>query len=289
MNEQEQPHMATPLINSRKGTVLVTGGTGTLGTLVVSRLRDAGSKVRVLSRGRHPRDPLPGVEYVNADLSTGGALAAALDGIETVVHLAGSATGDAEKARHLVQAASRAGVRHLVYLSVVGDDRVPVTSRMDRAMFGYFAEKRAAGQLIRESGIGWTILHVTQVHQTMLATIQGMARLPVIQVPAGVRFQPIDGQEVADHLAQLVLGAPAGQVPDMGGPRAYEFADLVRGYLTATRRHRLVVRIPMVGGAARAVRDGATLAPDHAVGRRTWEDFLSSETDPDMVRRSVAA
>ena len=67
-----------------------------------------------------------------------------MDGVETIVHCAGSAKGDEDKARNLVRAASRAGARHLVYISVVGADRVPVVSGVDRAMFGYFAAKRAA-------------------------------------------------------------------------------------------------------------------------------------------------
>src|SRR4030095_1395335 len=123
--------------------ILVTGGTGTLGRHVVPRLRDAGCDVRVLSRHRRP--PGDGVEFMAGDLATGEGAQAAVAGVGTVVHLAGSAKGDEDKARNLVRAASRAGVRHLVYISVVGADRIPVSSGVDRAMFGYFAAKRAAG------------------------------------------------------------------------------------------------------------------------------------------------
>jgi uncharacterized protein YbjT (DUF2867 family) len=280
--------MTTHITKPLQPPILVTGGSGTLGRLVVDRLGDAGRRVRVLSRGQHGRDPGSGAEHVTADLATGAAVEAALQDVEIVVHLAGTAKGDAEKARHLVRAASRAGARHLVYISVVGDDRVPVTGMMDRMMFGYFAEKRAAGQMIQESGIPWTILHATQLHQTILATAQGLARLPVIPLPAGVRFQPIDGEEVADRLVELALGEPAEVVPDMAGPRVYPMADLVRSYLRATHRHRLIVPVPTAGAAARAVREGAVLAPDRAVGRRTWEDFLASATGARTVDRTVA-
>jgi uncharacterized protein YbjT (DUF2867 family) len=281
--------MTMPIINSVKAPILVTGGTGTLGQLVASRLQNAGHDVRVLSRGRRRMDPGPGIAYVTADLTTGAGIDAALSGIEVVVHLAGSAKGDAQKASHLVPAAARAGVRHLVYISVVGDDRVPIKGCLDRAMFGYFAEKLAAGRIVRESGIPWTILRATQAYQTLFTTIQGMARLPVIPVPWGVRFQPIDAEEIVDRLAELALARPAGQVPDMGGPRVYEMVDLVRGYLQATGRHRLIFPMPTTGAAARAVRDGATLTPERAVGRRTWEEFLSSQLRTHEVDRSVAA
>src|ERR671922_619566 len=96
--------------------ILVTGGTGTLGRQVVPRLRAAGRDVRVLSR--HPRDGGDGIEYVTGDLATGEGIQAAVEGIETVVHLAGTSKGDELKAGQLVRAASRAGTRHLVHISV---------------------------------------------------------------------------------------------------------------------------------------------------------------------------
>ncbi|MGH9252713.1 MAG: SDR family oxidoreductase, partial [Acidimicrobiales bacterium] len=111
--------------------ILLTGGTGTLGRRIVPLLQDAGADARVLSRHSHKSGD--GIEYVTGDLATGEGLEAALDGAETVVHLAGGAKGDEDKARTLVQAASTAGVKHLVYISVVGADRIPVVSGIDRA------------------------------------------------------------------------------------------------------------------------------------------------------------
>jgi uncharacterized protein YbjT (DUF2867 family) len=102
-----------------------------------------------------------------------------------------------------------------------------------------------------------------------------MTKLPVIPVPAGFRFQPVDADEVGARLVELALGTPAGLVPDLGGPRVYTMADLLRGYLRARRKHRLIVSLPVPGKAARAIRAGAILAPERAVGRRTWEDFLA--------------
>jgi uncharacterized protein YbjT (DUF2867 family) len=253
--------------------ILVTGGTGTLGSQLVPRLWEAHCRVRVLSRRSH--EPGDGVEYVTGDLATGAGLEGALDGVETIVHLAGSARGDGEKARQLVEAASRAGIRHLVYISVVGADRVPVVSRGDRAMFGYFAAKRAAECVVENSGLPWTTLRATQFHDLTLMTVRQMAKLPVIPVPSGFRFQPVDAGEVAARLVELTLGTPSGLVPDLAGPRVYEMAELVRSYLRASHRHRPILPLRIPGGAARAIRAGANLAPDRAVGQRTWEDFLA--------------
>jgi uncharacterized protein YbjT (DUF2867 family) len=258
--------------------LLVTGGTGTLGRLVVPLLRDAGGPVRVLSR--HPHDAGGGIEYLVGDLATGEGVDGAVAGVETVVHCAGSSKGDDVKARNLVRAAAPAGVRHLVSISVVGAERVPVVSGVDRAMFGYFATKRAAEQIVADSGVPWTTLRATQFHDLILLVASQLAKLPVVPVPAGFRFQPVDTGEVAARLAELSLGKPSGLVPDIAGPRVYGMAELIRGYLRATHRHRPILPVHLPGRAARAVRSGANLAPERAVGRRTWEDFLTERVKP---------
>jgi uncharacterized protein YbjT (DUF2867 family) len=254
--------------------ILVTGGTGTLGRLVVRRLRDAGCNVRVLSR--HSYGSGDGIEFMTGDLATGEGIEAAVDGIETIVHLAGSAKGDEDKARHLVRAASRAGAPHLVYISVVGAEQISVVSGVDRAMFGYFASKRAAEKVVEDSGLPWTTLRATQFHDLMLMVAQMLAKLPVVPIPAGFRFQPVDADDVAARLVELALGEPASLVPDMGGPQVYGAADLFRGYLRANkRRRRPIVPVWLPGKAAHAFRAGANLAPEQAVGHRTWEEFLT--------------
>lgn len=267
--------------------VLLTGGTGTLGSLVAPLLVDAGCQVRVLSRRRHSHKG--GIDFFRGDLSTGEGVDEAVDGVRTIVHCAGSAKGDEEKARNLVQAASRAGAApHLVSISVVGADRVPVASRVDRAMFGYYASKRAAEAIVADSGLPWTTLRATQFHDLILTLVQGMTKLPLIPVPAGFRFQPVDAGEVATRLVELALGKPSGLVPEIAGPRVYDMTELIRSYLTAAGRHRLLMPVGLPGTAARALRSGANLAPERAVGRRTWEDFLAERLGSDRSQSTGA-
>ena len=169
--------------------ILVTGGTGTLGGLVVPRLLAAGCRVRVLSR--QIALAIPGAELVPGDLTNGDGVDAAVEGVHTVLHCAGTAKGDGEKARQLVRAAKAAGVRHLLFISVVGCDRIPVVSGIDRAMFGYFAAKRAAEQVIADSGLPWTTLRATQFHDSLLVVVRQMAKLPVIPFcPVNWRSSP---------------------------------------------------------------------------------------------------
>ena len=228
-------------------TILVTGGTGTLGRQVVRRLREVARTVRVLSRSAH--EAADGIEYVTGDLVTGEGIDAAVDGAAIIVHCAGSSKGDEGKARTLVRAAGRAGAPHLVFISVVGADRILVVSGADRAMFGYFAAKLAAEQVVADSGLPWTTVRATQFHDAIFMTARQLAKLPVIPAPAGFRFQPIDAGEVADRLVELALSTPAGLAPDMAGPRVYEMTALLRGYLQARRKHRPILPVRFPGQA----------------------------------------
>ena len=229
--------------------------------------------MRVLSRRGH--DAADGIEYVTGDLLTGAGIEAAVDGAAIIVHCAGSNKGDDQATRNLVRAASGPAVQHLVYISVIGADRVPMVSAIDRTMFGYFGTKLAAEQVVASSGLPWTTLRAAQFHDLILMVAQAMAKLPVIPVPSGFRFQPVDSGEVAARLVELALGAPAGLVPDLAGPRVYLVDDLLRSYLQAQGKHRPMLPVRLPGAAARAFRGGANLAPDRAVGHRTWEDFLA--------------
>lgn len=246
-------------------SILVTGGTGTLGRHVTPLLREAGSTVRVLSR--RAREPGDGLAYVTGDLLKGEGIASAVDGVETVLHLAGGPKGDEEATRNLVRAASRAGVRHLVHISVIGADRVPL---------GWFRSQLGAERVVADSGLPWTVLRAAQFHDLVLSVLRTMTKLPVIPVPGGLRFQPVDARDVAARLVELTLDKPAGSVPDPAGPRVYGMAELSRGYLQARGKRRLTMPVRMPGKAGRAYRAGENLSLEGAVtGKRTWEDFLA--------------
>ncbi len=245
--------------------VLVTGGTGRLGRLVVWRLRDADCDVRVLTR--RSSQAAGGIRFLSGDLTTGEGIEAAVDGVAVIVHCATSSKGDAGATRNLVRAAARAGAPHLVYVSIVGIDHI--------SSWGYPMAKLQAERIVADSGLPWTILRVTQFYDYILTGVRKLAKLPVVPVPAGFRVQPIDPDEVAARLVELTLGEPAGRVPDMAGPQVTSWADLLREYLRASHRHRWVVPVRIPG--TRAVRAGGLLPrPGHAVGRRTWEQFLAA-------------
>ncbi|MFH7594687.1 SDR family oxidoreductase [Streptomyces racemochromogenes] len=243
-------------------TILVTGGTGHLGSPVVTMLRDHGHQVRALSRSSaaHP-----------VDLRDGRGLDAAMAGVRVVVHCASSPRGgDDVAAGHLIDAARRAGtVTNLVYISIVGVDAVP---------FRYYRTKLAVERMLEGSGLGVTILRTTQFH-SLVARVAGAAArlpLPVVPLPKGVRVQPIAVEEVADRLAELAVPEPAGRVPDMGGPEVRTLEEWGREFLAAAGSRRRVVGVPMAGAAYAGFRRGGILTPDRAVGRITFGEFLAA-------------
>jgi uncharacterized protein YbjT (DUF2867 family) len=246
--------------------ILVTGGTGTLGRLVAAQLLDAGHEVRVVSRRARPAGRLAPTSMA-VDLRGGEGIDAAVAGVAAIIHCATSARGDVRAARNLIAAARRAGVPHLVYVSIVGVDRVPLR---------YYRAKLQVERLLQQSGLGWTILRTTQFHELVLRLAKAAARLPVMLVPAATSVQPIDAGEVAARLVELATtAAPAGRVPDLGGPQVRRARDLARAYLRASGRHRRVLPVRLPGAVFRGYRQGSHLTPARAVGRVTFEEFLA--------------
>ena len=252
--------------------VLVTGGTGSLGHRVVNRLRGPGCEVRTLSRSAR------GAGVVRGDLLTGEGLARALKGVDVLIHCASSPRKprqtDVEGTGRLLEAAGRAGVSHVVFISIVGVDRTPYLP--------YYRAKLEAERIVERSPVPWTILRATQFHEFVLKQIRLLERLPVMMAPRGFLLQPMDIGEVADRMVELALSEPAGRLPDVGGPEVRTIPDLARSYLKATGRRRRIVEVPVPGKAARALREGAQLAPDQTYGETRWEEFLGVTLRPEF-------
>ena len=249
--------------------VLVTGGTGTLGRALVHTLLDAGRPVRVLSR--RPRTPsVPdGVEWVVGDLLTGEGLDAALSGVAAVVHCASNPRKpdeDVAAAERLVIAAQRTGAPHVVYISIVGIDRVPLP---------YYRAKLRVEEVLEAGAVPLTILRTTQFHDFVASLLGTCVLGPVALVPRGISIQPVDVREVALRLAELAVGPAAGRVDDIGGPQVLTVDELMRTFLAATGRRPWVWRLPFPG-RVRAFRTGGQLTPDHATGRLTFAEWLQS-------------
>jgi uncharacterized protein YbjT (DUF2867 family) len=248
--------------------VLVTGGTGLLGSALVPALRAAGHSVRVLSRR-------PGDGHTVGDLTTGAGVAEAVAGVELVLHAASRvargdpAATDVAGTRRLAVACREAGVRHLLFVSIVGVDRLPYT---------YYRAKFAAEQVIAAAGVPYTTVRVAQFHPLVASLLRTLRRrTPVLPLPAGWRIEPVAVRDVAAHLAARVGQPPAAGIEEFGGPETLDVADAARTWLEVTGQRGYVVPAPVPGGFGRAFRSGLNLVgPTAPRGALTWREWLRS-------------
>jgi uncharacterized protein YbjT (DUF2867 family) len=244
--------------------VLVTGGTGRLGQRLLSPLQAAGHSVRMMSR----RGTGPG--GVRGDLATGFDLPAAVGGAEVVVHAASDPRGDPWQVdvagtRRLVEAVDRDRLRHLVYVSIVGVDRIP---------YGYYRAKFAAEQVLLASGLPVTLLRVTQFHDFVDSLLDTARRGPVLPVPMGWRVQPVDVGDVAHHIVDVVGRPPARGIVEYGGPEELTAADIARAWAAVRSPGAHVVATPVPGRLGSAFRDGAAVPTGGDRGRRSYAEHL---------------
>jgi uncharacterized protein YbjT (DUF2867 family) len=244
--------------------VLVTGATGRLGKQLTAPLQQAGYSVRQMSR----RGAGPG--GVRGDLATGRDLRTALAGAEAVVHAATDPRGDLWQVdvagtRRLVEAVDRSRLRHVVYLSIVGVDRIP---------YGYYRAKFAAEQVLLASGLPVTLLRVTQYHHFVDFLLDSARRGPILPVPMGWRVQPVDVGDVAGHVADVVSRTPAGGVVEYGGPEELSAADVARAWAAVRAPGAHVVATPVPGKLGAAFREGAALPGRGERGRRSYAEHL---------------
>lgn len=242
--------------------VLVTGGSGTLGTHVVRLLGERGHEVRVLSRR-----PEAGTHV--GDLSTGAGVAEAVAGADVVVHAASdtrhSGKGDLTQTEQLLAASRDAG--HLIYVSIVGIDLIPLP---------YYKRKLACEQAIVDSGIPHTIVRATQFHELLAFVLEKAERSPIAPLPLDLRVQSIAAAEAAEQVAALVDGPPLGRAPDVGGPEVLTTRAALDAWREARGRPRRVIGLRLPGRIAAGFREGRNTCPDRAVGRQTWREFLAA-------------
>ena len=201
--------------------IVVIGGSGLIGTKIVSRLRQKGHEVVAAS-------PNSGVNTV-----TGEGLAEAIRGARVVVDVANSPSFEEgvamdffeKSGRNLLAAEAAAGSAHHVALSVVGTERL--------LEMGYFRAKLAQEELIKASPIPYTIVRATQFFEFVGGIAQAATEGQTVRLPP-VLMQPIAADDVAAVMADVALAAPLNGTFDLAGPEPIRQDDLVRQFLTTT-------------------------------------------------------
>jgi uncharacterized protein YbjT (DUF2867 family) len=243
--------------------IVVIGGSGLIGSKIVSRLRQKGHEVVAAS-------PNSGVNTV-----TGEGLAEALKGARVVVDVANSPSFEEgvamdffeKSGRNLLAAEEAAGMAHHVALSVVGTERL--------SEMGYFRAKLAQENLIKASGIPYTIVRSTQFFEFMA----GIAQAGTVGQTAHLSpalFQPIASDDVADAMADVTLGPPVNGTIEIAGPDRAPIDELVGRFLSATHDPRKVIADVRAGYFGIAVNDQSlTPGENPRIGPTRFEDWLS--------------
>ena len=217
--------------------IAVAGGTGLVGRMIVDDARARRDEVVVLARS------------AGVDLVSGHGLAEALVGVEAVIDTSNVTTTRRSVSvaffetatTHLVDAAARAGVRHLVVLSIVG---------IDRCDFGYYLGKRRQEQIALGGSVPTTVLRAAQFHEF---AGQLLDRSPLPVVPQ-MLSQPVAASEVASHLVDLAHGEALGSAPELAGPEERQMVDLARQTQRARGRRLPVLGVPLPGALPRMSR-----------------------------------
>src|SRR5579884_3436072 len=239
--------------------ILVTGASGYIGRHLVARLVQEGEKPRCLVRNvKRAASILPaaGIELVQGDTTQLASLETAVQGVETIVHAAFLTADRKESAPHqyektnvegtanLIQAAKKAGVRRIIEISGLG-------TRPDKPG-SYMQGRYLAEQMLKESGLDWTIIQPSVIFGKDAPFIKGLADLihtsPVLPLIGGgkVMFQPIYVEDVVTVIVK-VLEAPErtnGKIYTIGGPEYYTFTQVLDELLQAMKIKRTKIYAP---------------------------------------------
>jgi len=252
--------------------IVVIGGSGLIGSKVVSILRRRGHEVVAAS-------PSSGVNTL-----TGEGLAETLAGAQVVVDVANSPSFEDEPAmdffeksgRNLLAAEKTASVKHHVALSVVGTDRL--TGSGAGSLSGYFRAKMAQENLIKASGIPFTIIHATQFFEFAKNIAQSGTDGSTVRL-SSVLMQPMAADDVAAAVAEVLLGQPVNGMIEVAGPDQIRQDELVRQYLSATSDPRKVVTDDKPVYYGIEVNDQSLVpGPGPRLGKIHFKDWLSQST-----------
>lgn len=207
--------------------IVVIGGSGLIGSKLVTMLRARGQEVLAAS-------PDSGVNSI-----TGEGLIEALTGAQVVVDVANSPSFEDEavlkffetSSRNLLAAEATTGVRHHVALSIVGADRLPLS--------GYLRAKVAQENIIKSSGIPYSILRSTQFFEFMGRIAQSATEGNIVRLPTAY-VQPVVSDDVVSVLADVVMGKPLNDHVEVAGPEKFRLDDLVRRVLMVKKDTRQV-------------------------------------------------
>jgi uncharacterized protein YbjT (DUF2867 family) len=189
----------------------------------------------------------------------------AAGGVELVMHAASDThhrfgAGDPGQTRNLLDACRE--VRHLLYVSIVGIDRMP---------YGYYRHKLECERLVEKSGVPHSIQRATQFHELLDGYLAKAARWPVVPLPLSAKVQPVAAAEVASRFVDVLESGPRGRTADFGGPEVLTLRRVLELWPGRVR----TLPLPAVGRLLRGFEEGRNTNPEHAEGQLTWAQYLT--------------
>ena len=256
--------------------ILVTGGTGALGSALVNFLLTTDHQIRLLSRQSAPPNLDTTIEWAQGDVLTGDGLDSALAGVNIVANCVGDARNayetDVLGVKRLAEASVKAGVQHFFHISIAGINQIPSE---------FYQHKVSAEAAIINSGVPYSILRVTQFHSLLDFVMSQMKTTPdghVLPIPHDAQFQPIDTRDIAAYMLPLLAQVPAGRLQNYGGPEILRVDQIAHIYLAAQGVTNPVLvdgPIEIFGPVAvEGFRQGRNLVPDNRYGHITWADYI---------------
>ena len=243
--------------------IVVIGGTGLIGSKVVTKLGERGYEVVAAS-------PNSGVNTL-----TGEGLAEVLEGASVVVDVSNSPSFEDAPVMEFFQTSTRnlltyeaaAGVGHHVALSVVGSDRLPDS--------GYLRAKIAQEKLIKESSIPYSIVRATQFFEFLTRIADSATEGNTVHLPS-VGFQPLAADDVASAVSKVAIGSPLNGIVEVAGPEQFRFNEFISRGLSAQKDPREVIADPHARYFGTELSERSLVPSDGALlGETRFEDWLS--------------
>ena len=266
---------------SHMSKILVTGGTGMLGKSLANIFLNNRTDFIVGSRNSNTQtydNKSSSIDlknkWIRLDL-TKNDQPKLNENFDTILHLASvgpkkvdGQPGDVVLTKNLLNCIDKKQTKHLIFISIVGIDRIP---------FSYYQTKVQCEDLIKSSGIPYTILRATQFHEFADALISKLISLPIAVVPKALKIQPIQVEAVAQELQKLTRQSPRNSTYDLGGKQILTFEQLARSLLKIQNRNKFIFNLPTIGGTMKALTNGYATCDRISAESNTWQEYLQNK------------
>lgn len=251
-----------------KNKILITGANGVLGQHLITLLA---KKVPLILCGRKQKNETSEpIKWQKFDMANPTLVS--MDGVKTIIHLASSIDKksfkiDVDGTKSLLQQACKNNVEHFIFISIVGIDSLSTK---------YFRIKKQVEQEIIKSGVPYTILRSTQFFPFLEQEIAKYLRFPIVFLPSGILYQPIEIPIVAKKLAEISLASPVNRILEIGGAEVLDLGKSTRILMEVKSISKPIVSVPLslLGKFGNKLKNGVLTTNAYDRNSATWREWL---------------